>query len=119
MNGFSRYAHNLTPFRTMMSFFRWKLTNTRPVENWTVAWDDALNRIRDESVKTKLQEFHSRVTMLVIGQLVLSPGFLLVALVPFTVFVIIHRQWTTLRKIYSDVREKIPMSFLEEEAANS
>jgi hypothetical protein len=119
MNGFIRYAHNLTPFRTILSFLRWKYAMGAPPERWTEAWGTALNSISDESTRIKLQEFHSRATDLVLGQLLLSPGVLILAIVFVLPVIVLHTQWTNLRSIYQDVTGKIPMSFLEEEAANS
>ncbi|MBZ5694347.1 MAG: hypothetical protein LAN36_03195 [Acidobacteriia bacterium] len=119
MNGFIRYAHNLTPYRTLMSFLRWKYTAGEPISAWSISWEQALNKVSDQDTRTKLQEFHSRATMLVVGQLVLSPG-MLVTLVPLLVLVaLFYEQWTSLRNIYNDVSSKIPMTLLEEEAANS
>jgi hypothetical protein len=119
MNGFIRYAHNITPIRTTASVIRWKLFSRPATEHWTVSWNHAIENVQDENVKKKLQEFHSRVTMLVVGQLVLSPGLLFVALPIFITFALIYRQWTNLRNIYKDVSNQIPMSLLEEEATST
>jgi hypothetical protein len=119
MNGFIRYAHNLTPFRTILSFLRWKYADREPVERWTEAWSQALSTVSDESAKAKLEEFHSKATDLVLGQLLLSPGVLITVLPVFVIGVVLHTQWTNMRSIYRDVTDRIPMSFLEEEAANS
>jgi hypothetical protein len=119
MNGFIRYAHNLTPFRTILSFLRWKYADRAPVEKWTEAWNQALGTVSDENDKARLEEFHSKATDLVLGQLLLSPGVLILAIVFVLPVVVLHTQWTNLRSIYRDVTDKIPMSFLEEEAANS
>jgi hypothetical protein len=117
MNGFIRYAHNLTPFRVLMSFIRWKCTVTKPVETWTESWNKALNQVPNKDVRETMSQFHSRATDLVLGQLLLSPG-VLISVVPVLVFVIVIRtQWTNLRSIYRDVTGKVPMAFLEEEAA--
>jgi hypothetical protein len=119
MNGFIRYAHNITPYRTLMSFLRWKYTAGEPVGEWSVLWEQALKDVPNQDAKTKLQEFHSRASLLVVGQLMLSPG-LLITLVPLLILVaMFYEQWTSLRNIYSDVTSKIPMELLEEEAANS
>ena len=119
MNGFIRYAHNVTPYRTLMSFLRWKYTAGEPVSEWSVLWEQALKEVLDQDTKAKLQEFHSRASLLVVGQLVLSPG-LLITLVPLLILVaMFYEQWTSLRNIYNDVTSKIPMTLLEEEAANS
>jgi hypothetical protein len=119
MNGFIRYAHNLTPYRTLMSYLRWKCTSTQPTNGWASAWEQALSKLTAKDKRAKLEEFHSRASMLAFSHLVLSPG-LLIAFVPLLVVVVVLRtQWTTLRKIYNDVKDKVPMALLEEEAANS
>jgi hypothetical protein len=119
MNGFIRYAHNLTPYRTLMSYLRWKCTSREPLKGWAVSWEQALKRVSDSDTRAKIEEFHSKVSMLVMSQLVLSPG-LLITFLPMLVFIVVlHAQWMTLRRIYTDVKDKVPMAFLEEEAADS
>jgi hypothetical protein len=119
MNGFIRYAHNLTPFRILMSFLRFKFMPAVPSKKWTESWEIALNQVADETARNKLKVYHSRATDLVVGQLILSPGALVIGLPTLAVATILLIQWTTLRSIYRDVTGKIPMTFLEEEAANA
>lgn len=122
MNGFIRYAHNLTPYRILLSFFRWKYTLREPVGQWTESWNAAVNQLPDESTKETLQKFHSRATDLVLGQILLSPGVLTICMVlaPILVIIIVvHTQWTNLKSIYRDVTDRIPMSYIEEEAAKA
>src|SRR5438876_10530845 len=45
INGFIRYAHNLTPYRTLMSFLRWKCTSQEPIKGWSVSWEHALSKV--------------------------------------------------------------------------
>ena len=121
-NGFIRYAHNLTPYRVLMSFPRWKFSTRKPAEEWTVLWTTALEQVENEETKRALRQFHSRATDLVLGQLVLSPSLLILAsaLSPiFVIFVVARTQWTNLRSIYRAVFKEIPMTFLEDEAAKA
>jgi hypothetical protein len=120
MNGFIRYAHNLTPFRTWMSFLRWKYLDQESLNVWGEQWNKAIEKVKNQEVKTQLEQFHSRATMLVVSQLVLSPGLLVVLAPIMSAVVILHWQWTTLRTIYNDLRNAVPpMAFLEQEAANA
>src|SRR5882762_3750422 len=81
MNGFIRYAHNLTPYRTLMSFLKWKYGHgSGPIKLWNEAWEKAINEVEDSDVRTQLNLFHSRATMLVMSQLLLSPGLLFLVL---------------------------------------
>jgi hypothetical protein len=120
MNGFIRYAHNLTPYRTLMSFLRWKYGGgVGPVKSWKDAWEKAIGEVADPETRTKLNVFHSKASMLVFSQLVLSPGLIPFVLTGGAITVVLYSQWTSLRNIYNDVSERVPMAFLEEEAANS
>jgi hypothetical protein len=119
MNGFIRYAHNLTPFRTLMIFWHWKYTAGQPKAEWSTEWEKALNNVRDNNVCLELHGFHAKATSLVVGQLVLSP-LLLVILIPLLVpFTVLYEGWNSLRAIYNDVNSKIPIKLLEEQAAKS
>jgi hypothetical protein len=119
MNGFIRYAHNLTPFRVLFSFLRWNLTSNRSIDNWSIPWTQALSNISNEETKTKLQEFHSKASALVAGQLILSPGLVVTFIVPLTLVALLATQLINLKNAYKEVVYKIPMDFLEEEAAKS
>jgi hypothetical protein len=119
MNGLIRHAHNLTPYRTAMAVLRYKCVSNEPTSGWSVAWERALTKIENDSTRTSLNAFYSRITMLVTSQLVLSPGLVLTVLPFVALGAVLYAPWSTLRNIYIDVRDKIPMALLEEEAANS
>ena len=74
MNGFIRYAHNLTPYRTLMFYLRWKCTSLEPERGWAEAWERALSEHTEKDTRAKLEEFHSRASMLAFSYLILSPG---------------------------------------------
>ncbi len=119
MNGFIRYAHYLTPYRTILAFLRWKYVTREPLHEWTEHWNQALNQLENAEVRAKLQHFHSRANLLVLSQLVLSPGLLILVTIPLVLTIIVYAQWSSLRAIYNSFSKRIPMSFLEEEAARS
>lgn len=119
MNGFIRYGHNLTPFRTLMTFLKWKYFSHDPLTSWSEPWNEAMNKLTDQNAREKLKEFHSKTVLLVGGQLLLSPG-LLIFLIPLGVVLgILRSQMDSLRNMYNAVRDAVPMSLLEEEAARS
>jgi len=122
MNGFIRYAHNLTLYRILLSFIQWKYVFGEPEGHWAISWNEAVNQLSSENTKQTLQKFHSRAMELVLGQIALSPGVLTfcMLLAPiFLIIVLVHIQWTNFRRIYRDVTGKIPISFIEEEAAKA
>jgi len=121
MNGFIRYAHNLTPYRILLSFLQWKYIG-EPAGQWTSSWNKAVKQLPNEDTQKALQQFHSRAMDLVLGQILLSPGMLTICLLLAPIFVLIvvfHIQWSNLRNIYRDVTNRIPISFIEEEAAKA
>jgi hypothetical protein len=119
MNGFIRYAHNLTPFRISTSYLRSKYIPTNSNDKWTESWDKALNQIENRETRAKLQQFHSKATDLVLGQLLLSPGPLIIGLPTLALAALLLIQYTSARNIYRGVTNRIPMAFLEEEAAQA
>lgn len=119
MNGFIRYAHNLTPYRTLLAFLRWKYVTYEQTPAWSEHWNMAVNELENADARAKLQQFHSRAAGLVLSQLVLSPGFLVLSAIPLVVTVILYVQWSSLRAINNSINKRIPMAFLEEEAARS
>lgn len=119
MNGTIRYAHNLTPYRTAMSVLRWKCTFNAPSNSWNTAWENSLKKVSDNEARARLEGFHSKATMLVVSQLVLSPGLVVFMLPIFIPYSILYRPMVTLRDIYVSIRNTIPVTLLEEEAVKS
>jgi hypothetical protein len=117
MNGFIRYAHNLTPYRTLMSFLRWKCFSGEPTSASAENLNKAIGEVADTVVREKLQNFHSRAAALVMSQLVLSPVFLVLSVPLVIVTAIFYAQWSNLRAIYNSFSDRFPMGFLEGEAS--
>lgn len=119
MNGFIRYAHNLTPFRVLFSFLRRRLLSTPPTEDWSALWKAALEKIPDGDQRNKMEEFHSKTTNLVTGQLILSPGLVLTLIIPLMAVVLLATQIINLKNFYRQIIYRIPVDFLQEEATSS
>ncbi|HVB99173.1 MAG TPA: hypothetical protein VNJ12_07580 [Candidatus Dormibacteraeota bacterium] len=109
INGFIRYAHNITPFRFTLAFLSWKLVARHPTRDWAQAWNEAVEKVPDEAARLKMKEFYSRLAVLVGGQLVLTPEALAL-LAPLILIALIHVQWLNLKNAYEAVW------FIEEEA---
>lgn len=60
MNGFIRYAHQLTFFRFCMTMVEIKLAGKTPESTWTEEWGAALRTVRDTNVRGALEKFHDR-----------------------------------------------------------
>ena len=119
MNGFIRYAHNLTPFRVFFSFFLRRRTLPGPsAEDWNVSWKAALEKIPDRDKRNRMEAFHSRTTSLVIGQLIFSPGLVLTLIIPLMAVVLLATQIINLKNLYGQIIHRIPVDFLQEEATS-
>ncbi len=82
MNGFIRYAHQLTFFRVSMTVAEFHIrTQDADPPKWSEAWGEALKGVRDEGVRKTLEEFHNRALSCVARRLLFgSPVMLSLAL---------------------------------------
>src|SRR5260370_1940014 len=78
VNGFIRYAHQLTFFRLVCTLLYWKGQGEQPAVTWATRWEAALQHTSPE-IAQELKQFHSRALALVIKRLVTgSPALMLV-----------------------------------------
>jgi hypothetical protein len=118
MNGFIRYAHNLTPYRTAMSYLHWRSISDGNVNVWGKSWNEALANISDPEVRAKLEDFHVRAGTLAVTQVLLSPGLLVTLSPAILLFLIFYWPWTTLRTKIAE-KQIVPRDFLEAQAASA
>lgn len=85
MNGFIRYAHNLTFYRLTVTMLQWQLVSRRPEIKWAEDWNRALESIADPQVQEKMKEFHSRSAVLVAQRVVLGSPFLVALLITIAI----------------------------------
>jgi hypothetical protein len=120
MNGFIRYAHNLTFYRFCCTFLNWKLTDDSGTLDWTAKWLNALESIKDKKLRNALMAFHGRSLYLVALRLVTGSPILMVAVLVVGVCFSAHKGWSNLREMFRNATSKlIDMRMLEEEAARS
>jgi hypothetical protein len=112
MNGFIRYAHNLTFFRMTVRMFCWRLFSKVPEPKWSESWDAALMNIPNEMVRKQMQLFHQRSMELVAKRLVLGSPILITLLILFALEYGLHNLRDALRRA-----QFIDPKILEEEAA--
>ena len=79
MNGYIRYAHQLTFFRVCLTMLEWKFSTEKPQAEWFANWNTALETISDGRVKTKLQSLHSRALSLALRRIILGSPVLICA----------------------------------------
>jgi hypothetical protein len=116
MNGFIRYAHNLTFFRVILVVFYWKMFSIQPETKWWNSWDEATSRLPNEVVQRDLRCFHHRAMQLVARRLVLGSPFLMTLLI----FVVCHHGILSLAEaLVRSLGKFIDPKLLEEEAAKA
>lgn len=122
MNGYIRYAHQITFFRLCCTFFIWKYTEQARPFKWTEAWDKAFANINNPEVQDKITEFHLRSINLVMLRIVIGSPILLIAMPIVLLGILAKRQWKNLKEAWvSSISEVVSKFFdpriLEEEAA--
>jgi hypothetical protein len=89
MNGFIRYAHQLTFFRFCMTMLELKLAGKTTESKWTEEWRNALQGIRDNKVKSTLEKFHDRTMECAAYRLIFgSPVLLSLAICSIPVLIV-------------------------------
>ncbi len=124
MNGFIRYAHQLTFFRLVCTLLRWKVLREQPALTWAARWQTSLDGISDEATKAKLQAFHVRAVSLVVRRLITGSPVLMFALLIMVSAVMLRTHWGSLKQVMGAAAEKmvkriVDTRLLEEEAANA
>lgn len=122
MNGFIRFAHQLTFFRIVILALAWSFLKNPPQFEWNKKWNSALKSISDEQVQKDLIGFHIRASELVLKRIVFgSPLLMLVVLLCLIVilvkagFVSLH---SAIQKAMTETTARvIDPRLLEEEAA--
>jgi hypothetical protein len=99
MNGKIRYAHQLTFFRVNMTMIQVNLATHTPKVTWSEDWQKALERLRDDDVRRKLEAFHDRAMLLVVDRLVLGSPVLLGLVICSVPFLMLRMGWLNLKAI--------------------
>lgn len=77
MNGYIRYAHQLTFFRVCVTIIEISLSVHKPNSDWTEQWEKALGSVQNERVREKLAAFHNQSSNLVAERLIMGSPFLI------------------------------------------
>ena len=123
MNGFIRYAHQLTWFRLVCNMARWQLHEDHAF-TWADRWDSALKTIQDETLKQELIRFQARTLTLVAQRLVTGSLFLATTVAAMVVISMLRNQWVNVRQLglnaaTGTINRIVDPRFLEEEAARA
>ena len=81
MNGYIRFAHDLTVFRILMTVAARKIRGENP-SSWHDGWERAIESIRNPDVQSQLRLFHHQALILAVKRLLFgSPLLWLMTLV--------------------------------------
>ena len=123
MNGFIRYAHQLTFFRLVCTLLHWKALGEQPAFTWAARWETAVQQTSPE-IAAELRKFHSRALALVVKRLVTGSPTLMLALAIMILAVIFRTHWVSIKQVTraaatETVNLLIGTSLIEEEAARA
>jgi hypothetical protein len=121
MNGFIRYAHQLSLFRLVFTFEIWKY---RHEKSWADSWEKALKNVNRLEVRRKLNEFHERSLVLVMDRIVTGSPILILALAFTFLIFTLHQGFKNLKETLELLVPKVGSKFvnpraLEEAAARA
>lgn len=124
MNGFIRYAHQITFFRIVVTSIMWMTFEGKPKSEWADKLEGALKCVKNEQVRKDLNEFHNRVCSLVSRRIVTGSPFLLAVVILGTIVALCHVGLKSLKSTIGIVAAKttfrvIDARSLEEEAARA
>ncbi len=99
MNGFIRYAHQLTFFRVCMTVLEAQVkSDNASSPKWSEAWEEALKRVPDEEVQRALQAFHYRALSCVARHLLFGSPVMLALAVCAVLLLVIRMGWQELKQ---------------------
>lgn len=107
MNGFIRFGHQLTFFRLCMTLLRWKFGLEKPNLGWARSLSQSLKTIPDESVRTRLEAFHSRAFVLVFRRLIMGSPLLIFAVMTVTITMLLRMGWGHFRQACRDASTRV------------
>jgi len=122
MNGFIRYGHRLSFFSLCMTIFQWKKLGVVPDKSWNTQWESAIGKVREESARKALLDYHARTELLVAERVVFSSPLLLAVIFSVWCGALLHMSWRGLRNATNKaatvmMAKIVDPSLLDEEAA--
>ncbi len=99
MNGFIRYAHQLTFFRVCMTAIELKVVGQASEVNWSEQWERAIKKIQDEKVRCTLETFHNRAMRSAAKRLIFGSPVLLLLIVCSLPIIAVQTGWQNLSNV--------------------
>jgi hypothetical protein len=105
MNGFIRYAHELTFFRLCMTEIERRVFGIKPSMAWHDKWRDSLANIKNQKVKDRLCEFHLRSSVLAVRRVVSGSPLLFGGFMAVFTALVIRDGWHNIKRICNRAAE--------------
>jgi hypothetical protein len=99
MNGFIRYGHQLTFFRLCVTMIELKLQDMTSESQWTEEWRKSLERVKDDNVRTTLEQFHERAMTCVAERVIFGSPALISLVLCSIPFLMARLGWLNLKQI--------------------
>ena len=99
MNGFIRYAHQLTFFRVCVTMIEIKLARNISESKWTEEWGKSLERLKNGEARRTLEQFHERAMACVAVRLMLGSPVLIALVVCSVPILVVRMGWQNLKQI--------------------
>jgi hypothetical protein len=122
MNGYIRYAHQLTFFRLCMLTIERKVFGIEEKTTWHDKWEASLANIENQEIKDRLCEFHMRSSVLAIRRVVNGSPLVLLSFVAVAITLMIRDGWHNAKRVLNRAAEAtlskiVSTHSIEEDAA--
>jgi hypothetical protein len=118
MNGFIRYAHQLTFYRLCLSLLIWRLADSGRPSHWTEEWTSAIAQIRDEDVRARLGQFYGKSISIVLKRVIYGSPLLFLCGAIAALGFAAHGHWKNAKQAVKDnVGLRLNISRIQDEAA--
>lgn len=105
MNGYIRYAHQLTFFRLAVTMIERRICGIEETTTWHDKWNSSLANIKNVEVKDRLLEFHRRSNVLAIHRVVNGSPLLLSVFAGVAITLMIRDGWHNIKRILNRAAE--------------
>ncbi len=105
MNGYIRYAHQLTFFRLFVSLVERRALGVEDTKDWHDKWQNSLTSIKNEEIRDRLRDFHSRSMSLAINRVVNGSPVLLSCFIAVAIGLVINEGWRNTKRIINRAAE--------------
>ena len=113
MNGFIRYAHQLTVFRCIMSHAIRRVNGGPQDLVWHERWDSAVSKLDNPKNKQEIGHFHNRAVTLVVMHLIWGSPTIWLALLCAAGGVLAQHGFVSLRLLWRRSRTKVEYGIID------